>query len=78
MAPERGYLHTSGWAGHFAYPVEVLSRGPRFCRIRLLHKTHIGRVWYPAGTIKHRVPNWSVSTNPSHIAYVSTGGGRFK
>lgn len=73
----REYLHTSNWAGHFAYPVKVLSRGAKFCRVRLLHQTHIGNTRYPAGTIKHRVPNWAVTPNPSAVSNVSKGGGRF-
>jgi len=72
------WLHTCNWAGYFAFPVEVLSRGEKFCRVRLLHKTHIGTTHYPRGTIKSRVPNWAVSACPSFRAYVSKGGGRFK
>jgi hypothetical protein len=75
---EPSYLHLSSWAGHFAYPVVVLSRGKRFARVRLLHKTRIGRVTYPRGTVKHRVPLDSLSDYPSSLAYVSQGGGRFK
>jgi hypothetical protein len=78
MATDRAYLHTSNWAGYFAHPVEVLSRGKRFARVRLLHKTRIGRTEYPRGTVKHRVPLDSLSAEPSSMSYVSQGGGRFK
>lgn len=75
---ERAYLHTSGFLRLFAYPVEVLSRGKQFARVRLLHKTRIGRVEYPRGTIKHRVPLHALLQAPSSNAYVSQGGGRFR
>lgn len=71
------WLHTSNWAGYFAHPVEVLSRGKRFARVILRHQTLIGKVRYPAGTIKHRVPLHSLSAHPASIAYVSRGGGQF-
>lgn len=72
------WLHTVNWAGYFAYPVEVLSRGKRFATVRLKHQTRIGRIEFQAGTIKRRVPNESLSPQPSSMAYVSQGGGRFK
>jgi hypothetical protein len=71
------WLHTSNWAGYFAHPVEVLSHGAKFARVRLMHKTRIGRIEYPRGTIKHSVPLDSLSEQPSRIAFVSLGGGRF-
>ncbi len=75
---EREWLHTYSWAGYFAHPVEVLSRGAKYCRVKLMHRTHIGKTTYEAGTIKHRVPNESVTEYPSRVAFVSQGGGRFK
>ena len=76
--PERQWLHMSTWVGCLAYPVEVLSRGSKFCRVRLLHKTQIGTTWYPRGTIKHRVPNTSLGVIPGLFAMHSLGGGRFQ
>jgi hypothetical protein len=73
----RAWLHMYSWAGYFAYPVEVLSKGEKFARVRLLHKTRIGLTEYPRGAIKHRVPLHSLSAYPSRMAYVSQGGGRF-
>jgi hypothetical protein len=49
----RAYLHTTSWAGDFAYPVELLSRGPKRCRVRLLCAVAIGKRWYDSGTVKH-------------------------
>jgi hypothetical protein len=57
----RRWLFTSSWAGVFAYPVELLSQGQKFSRVRLMHKTRIGKQTFPAGTIKTRVPNWAIS-----------------
>jgi len=71
------YLHVENWAGLFAYPVDVLSQGAKFATVRLRHKTHIGKTYFPSGTVKRRVPLWSLSENPRSSAYVSTGGGRF-
>lgn len=44
------------WAGMFAYPCEVLSRGKKFATIKLLHQATIGRVRLKRGDIKRRVP----------------------
>lgn len=77
-SPKQQYLHVYSWAGYFAYPVEVLSKGKVYARARLLHETHIGRSRCPAGTIRTRVPLWSLSDHPSSVSYVSLGGGRFK
>lgn len=73
----RMYLHVCNWSGYFAFPVQVLSRGKQFARVRLLHKTRIGRAEYPRGTVKHRVPLRALSKCPLSTAYVSKGGGRF-
>lgn len=67
---DRMFLHVCDWSGYFAFPVQVLSRGKQFARVRLLHKTRIGRTEYPRGTIKHRVPLWALSQYPSSVAYV--------
>jgi hypothetical protein len=72
------WLHTYNWAGYFAFPVEVLSRGKRFAKVKLRHQTRIGRTTFPAGHEKHRVPLDSLSRYPAGHAYVSQGGGRFK
>lgn len=74
---ERAYLHTTSWAGLFASPVEVLARGRKFARVRLLHQTSIGRTRYPGGTIKGRVPLDALGPKPQRGAYVSKGGGRY-
>lgn len=74
----RQWLHLASWAGDFAYPVEVVSRGGSFSRVKLLHQTRIGRTTYPAGTIKYRVPNDAIAAHPNQSAYVSQGGGRFR
>lgn len=74
----RQWLHLANWAGYFAYPVQVLSRGACFSRVKLLHQTRIGRTTYPAGTIKYRVPNDAIAAHPNQSAYVSQGGGRFR
>jgi len=71
------YLHVENWAGLFAYPVDVLSKGAKFATVRLRHETRIGRTSFPSGTVKRRVPLWSLSANPRASANVSTGGGRF-
>ncbi|HTU61348.1 MAG TPA: hypothetical protein VMF89_22995 [Polyangiales bacterium] len=76
-ASSRQWLFTSSWAGVFAYPVQLLSRGQKFSRVRLMHKTRIGRQTFPAGTIKTRVPTWAISPTPRG-ALVSMGGGRFE
>ncbi len=73
------YLYISSWAGVFLYPVDVLSRGVRYARVRLRHQTRIGREKFPAGTVKARVPLGALLDNvPPVGAYVSQGGGRFK
>jgi hypothetical protein len=75
---ERAWLHMSGPAGTWlAYPVEVLSRGAKFARVRLLHQTRIGRTKHLRGTIKHRVPLDSLAAEPQRFHLVSCGGGRF-
>lgn len=78
MAEATHWLYTGSWAGRFAYPVVLLSQGAHFARVRLLHKTHVGKRWYPAGTIKHRVPLGSLSQHPPSLAMRSLGGGRFE
>lgn len=74
---KREWLHTANWAGYFAHPVQVLSRGRKFARVRLLHQTRIGWTKFPRGTIKNRVPLHAISERASQGAYVSQGGGRF-
>jgi hypothetical protein len=73
----RQWLLTSNWAGVFAYPVELLSQGQKSSRVRLLHKTRIGKQTFPAGTIKAHVPNWALAST-TRGALVSKGGGRFQ
>lgn len=72
------WLHVSSWAGRFAYPVELLSQGKRFATVLLKHKTHIGRTWYPAGTIKRRVPIYALTVEAPQLSMRSIGGGRFE
>jgi hypothetical protein len=64
--------------GSLSYPVELVSQGTKFAKVRLLHKTHIGRMWYERGTIKHRVPVSSLSDDHGQHTLVSLGGGRFR
>lgn len=46
----RAFLHTTSWAGDFAYPVDLLSRGPKRCKVRLLCAVAIGKRWHDSGT----------------------------
>jgi len=72
------YLHTYGALGFtFAYPVDVLSRGAKFARVRLRHKTLIGSTWFPRGTVKSRVPLGCLLDEPV-AECLSIGGGRFR
>jgi hypothetical protein len=73
----RAFLHTSTWAGVFAYPVEVLDQSKKTARVLLKHQARIGRTTYSAGCTR-RVPIDAVSMSPRPGAYVSQGGGRFK
>ena len=75
---DKMWLHMIGAAGSWlAYPVEVLSRGKTYARVRLLHQTKIGRATFPRGTIKHRVPLAALAAEPCEHHLVSSGGGRF-
>lgn len=75
---ERHWLHMIGFLGAWAYPVQVLSRGPKWARVRLLHKTRRGRRWYPRGSEWSRVPVACLRECPIDGALVSKGGGRFE
>ncbi len=77
-ASERAWLLTSGWCGTFAYPVDVLSRGPKRATVRLRHMTIIGTKRLPAGTVKRGVPVEALGSVLPERALVSRGRGRFR
>lgn len=73
------YLHMSSWAGCFAYPVELLSLGPKRAKVRARHKMRFvgSKRDYPAGT-ERTVPSDALGASPWAGYYVSQGGGRFR
>lgn len=72
---ERAWLHFSGIAWT-ATPVEVLSRGPKRARVRLLHRLRWRRKWAEAGSTRY-VPAESLGATPSAGHMVSVGYSTF-
>jgi len=72
---KRGWMHHTGLFT-MATPVEILSRGPKRSRVRLVHRLRWNRKWIEAGTIR-LVPSHCLSDSPWAGALIGVGRSRF-
>lgn len=72
---KRGWMHHQGLFG-MASPVEVLSKGPKRARVRLVHRLRWNRKWIEAGTVR-TVPADCLGDAPWPGALIGVGRSRF-